>query len=51
MHGDKDSFVKFGLDPQEAQLKIGLNPKDQDFGEIKSYNLLEGLYYEFQVPE
>jgi scyllo-inositol 2-dehydrogenase (NADP+) len=31
VHGTTGSFVKYGLDPQEAQLKSGLDPKDSDF--------------------
>ena len=32
VHGDAGSFVKFGLDPQEAQLKRGADPRDEGFG-------------------
>ena len=32
IHGGGGSFVKFGLDPQEAQLKTGMAPPDADFG-------------------
>jgi scyllo-inositol 2-dehydrogenase (NADP+) len=32
VHGSGGSFVKFGLDPQEAQLKAGLDPRDAHFG-------------------
>jgi scyllo-inositol 2-dehydrogenase (NADP+) len=32
IHGTAGSFVKFGLDPQEPQLKDGLNPDDPQFG-------------------
>ena len=31
VHGTAGSFVKYGLDPQEAQLKSGLDPKDPNF--------------------
>ena len=31
-HGDGGSFVKYGLDPQEAQLKAGMDPRDPGFG-------------------
>lgn len=31
VHGSLASFVKFGLDPQEVQLKGGMNPNDPDF--------------------
>jgi scyllo-inositol 2-dehydrogenase (NADP+) len=33
VHGTRGSFVKHSLDPQEAQLKAGLRPRDQGFGE------------------
>ncbi len=32
VHGTRGSFVKHGLDPQEAQLKAGLDPLDAEFG-------------------
>lgn len=32
VHGTSGSFVKHGLDPQEAQLKSGMNPLDPGFG-------------------
>ncbi|TKI05670.1 oxidoreductase [Martelella alba] len=32
LHGTKGSFVKFGLDPQEEQLKNGLRPSSPDWG-------------------
>jgi len=32
MHGSGGSFVKHGLDPQEAQLKAGMDPRDPRFG-------------------
>src|SRR5207253_2179692 len=32
VHGTAGSFVKHGLDPQEAQLKAGLDPRDPGFG-------------------
>jgi scyllo-inositol 2-dehydrogenase (NADP+) len=32
VHGNNGSFVKHGLDPQEAQLKAGMNPHDPAFG-------------------
>ncbi len=38
LHGTDGSFLKWGLDPQEAQLKSGKNPSDEDFGlESKKY--------------
>ncbi|EFM11127.1 oxidoreductase domain protein [Paenibacillus curdlanolyticus YK9] len=33
LHGDKGSFVKYGLDPQEDQLKAGKHPGDSGWGE------------------
>lgn len=32
VHGTNGSFVKHGLDPQEAQLKAGIRPGDESFG-------------------
>jgi scyllo-inositol 2-dehydrogenase (NADP+) len=32
VHGTDGSFVKHGLDPQEAQLKAGMDPRTGDFG-------------------
>ena len=32
VHGTQGSFVKFGLDPQEMQLKAGTDPDDSRFG-------------------
>jgi scyllo-inositol 2-dehydrogenase (NADP+) len=32
VHGTGGSFVKHGLDPQEAQLKAGMGPRADDFG-------------------
>lgn len=32
VHGTAGSFVKHGLDPQESQLKSGLDPRDPAFG-------------------
>jgi scyllo-inositol 2-dehydrogenase (NADP+) len=32
VHGSEGSFVKHGLDPQEAQLKAGMDPRDPRFG-------------------
>ena len=33
LHGDKGSFLKYGEDPQETQLKQGLRPGDIGWGE------------------
>jgi scyllo-inositol 2-dehydrogenase (NADP+) len=40
IHGSGGSFVKFGLDPQEAQLKTGMTPADSKFG----VDLRDGLF-------
>jgi predicted dehydrogenase len=32
VHGDRGSFIKHGLDPQEGQSKAGLRPGDADWG-------------------
>jgi len=32
IHGTNGSYVKFGLDPQEAQLKAGMDPSEPAFG-------------------
>lgn len=32
MHGTLGSFLKWGMDPQEDQLKMGKNPQEDDFG-------------------
>ncbi len=32
LHGSKGSFIKYGLDPQEDQLKAGLRPGDAGWG-------------------
>ena len=32
VHGTQGSFVKYGLDPQEAQLKAGMDARDDGFG-------------------
>ena len=31
LHGTSGSFVRYGLDPQEAQLKSGMDPRDDAF--------------------
>ncbi|KKC48151.1 oxidoreductase [Paenibacillus sp. D9] len=35
VHGDLGSYIKYGLDPQEDQLKAGLRPGDADWGADK----------------
>ena len=32
VYGSSGTFVKYGLDPQEAQLKAGIDPRDPGFG-------------------
>jgi len=32
VHGTAGSFVKYGLDPQEAQLKAGMDPRSPEYG-------------------
>ena len=36
VHGTKGSFVKYGIDPQEAALRDGADPLAPDFGEEQS---------------
>jgi scyllo-inositol 2-dehydrogenase (NADP+) len=33
VHGTRGSFVKYGIDPQEAALRAGVRPLDPGFGE------------------
>ena len=40
IHGTNGSYIKSGLDPQEAQLKSRLDPRDQSFG----LDPIEGLF-------
>jgi len=42
VHGTGGSFVKWGLDPQEAQLKAGLMPRDDGFGVDPAAGILTG---------
>ncbi|MEO6361298.1 MAG: Gfo/Idh/MocA family oxidoreductase, partial [Sphingomicrobium sp.] len=42
LHGDHGSFVKYGLDPQEAAMKGGAHPLDPDFGIDPSDGKLTG---------
>jgi len=32
LHGTKGSFIKYGIDPQEDMLKVGLMPDSKDWG-------------------
>lgn len=43
LQGSKGSFIKYGYDPQEAQLKSGLTPKNTEFGHDNSAN--HGVLY------
>lgn len=38
LHGSKGSFVKYGIDPQEAMLKQGLMPTGEDWGKEEPIN-------------
>jgi scyllo-inositol 2-dehydrogenase (NADP+) len=40
IHGTAGSFAKYGLDPQEAQLKSGMDPRDAAFGIDESEGVL-----------
>jgi scyllo-inositol 2-dehydrogenase (NADP+) len=40
VHGSGGSFVKHGLDPQEEQLKAGMDPRDPRFGVEESIGTL-----------
>lgn len=57
VRGDKGSFHKFGLDPQEDQLKAGAKPTAADFGRDKPENMRlvlvdsQGKSKEAKVPE
>jgi predicted dehydrogenase len=44
IHGNKGSFVKYGIDPQEAALKNGLMPDRKDWGKepVEDYGHLTG---------
>jgi predicted dehydrogenase len=44
IHGNKGSFVKYGIDPQEAALKNGLMPGQKDWGKepVEDYGHLTG---------
>lgn len=42
IHGTGGSFVKFGLDPQEAQLRAGVRPGDPGYGMDVEHGTLVG---------
>lgn len=57
LHGTKGSFIKYGLDPQEAASKQGITPDSSDWGEEhpQDWGLLrtyaeDGTYDERRVP-
>lgn len=49
IHGTRGSYVKFGLDTQEDQLKAGLRPGDVEFGGGNEPGLLRELDGELEV--
>lgn len=49
LEGRLGTFVKYGLDPQEEQLKSGMIPTDVGFGEEAESNY--GIYYDEQGKE
>jgi scyllo-inositol 2-dehydrogenase (NADP+) len=55
LHGDHGSFIKYGLDPQEDQLKQGIRPGDPIWGKEQKefhgrlYTSVEGLSLEAVV--
>lgn len=48
IEGTKGSFVKHGLDPQEAQLKEGMNPSNLEFG-VEQKESFGTLYTEADI--
>lgn len=51
LHGTQGSFVKYGLDPQEEQLKQGMHPGDSGWGEDEPdfYGKLSTLVGELSI--
>ncbi|MDD4514737.1 oxidoreductase [Massilibacteroides sp.] len=55
IHGTKGSFIKYGLDPQEEELKAGLSPTLSDWGkdEEATYGILntdlDGLHFRGKI--
>lgn len=55
MHGTKGSFIKYGLDPQEEDLKIGLSPtspnwgtdREETFGTLNTH--MNGLHFRGKI--
>ncbi|MDP5274392.1 oxidoreductase [Chengkuizengella axinellae] len=55
IHGSKGSFVKYGIDPQEEQLKSGMLPSDDEYG-IENSKIwgtintdIKGLHFRGQI--
>ncbi|TAG99848.1 MAG: oxidoreductase, partial [Sphingobacteriales bacterium] len=46
LHGEKGSFIKYGMDPQEEQLKAGMLPTAIGYG-IESKNTWGHLHTEY----
>lgn len=49
VHGTKASFVKHGLDPQEAQLKAGMTPGASGWGRDSRHGVLTTVENDVQV--
>ena len=49
VHGTKASFVKHGLDPQEAQLKAGMTPGASGWGRDSRHGVLTTVVDEVPV--
>ncbi|SDZ10863.1 oxidoreductase [Bacillus sp. 166amftsu] len=52
VHGDKGSIVKYGMDSQEDQLKAGMKPGDNGYGEDceSNFTVLETEEEEKRIP-
>lgn len=56
VHGSNGSFLKYGFDPQEDQLKLGMTPKEEQWGKepedqyAQVITLLDGKPDLFRVP-
>ncbi|MGG2091612.1 oxidoreductase [Bacillus sp. S13(2024)] len=52
IHGEKGSIVKYGMDPQEEQLKAGKKPGDEGYGEdaMHMYTVLSTEEQEIHIP-
>lgn len=52
VHGDQGSYIKYGLDGQEAKLKAGIRPFNESFGidDPKWYGTLTTEQGEQQIP-